>query len=353
MKEELLELIKEIQSERKMISYDEAATKRGVILPILQCLGWNPFNIDEVHPEYAVEKRKVDYALKHGDSKKVFIEVKKVGEDLENHQEQLLNYSFKEGIKLAILTNGITWWFYLPLLEGSWEQRKFYTIEVYDQDAEDITKKFFDFLSKQNVITGKSIENAERIYTSKQKKDLIRKTLPEAWSILLGEADENLIELIAETTEKLCGYKPDHLTVESFLVSYAEDLGVTPQKTTKIKQTAKIPSKKRKKYTGKSIISFMFLDKKYKAKSWREMLRKISNIMFKFHRDDFERVLTLKGRKRPYFTKNKNELRTPEKIKGTDIYVETNLSANSIVKIARDTISLFGYESKDLSIEAE
>ncbi len=128
--------------------------------------------------------------------------VKRVGEDLEKHQEQLLNYSFQEGVKLAVLTNGITWWFYLPLHEGSWEQRKFYTIEIYDQDAEEISQKFWDFLSKENVVSGKAIVSAETIYKGRQKQHLIEITLPKAWNKIIKESDENFIELIAETTEK-------------------------------------------------------------------------------------------------------------------------------------------------------
>lgn len=181
MNEELLRLINDLKKDRRLLSFDEAATKQAVILRILKALGWDPFNIDEIYPEYSVGGKRVDYALRHNGINKVFIEVKKVNEDLEKHQEQLLNYSFQEGVKLAILTNGISWWFYLPLREGSWEQRKFYTIEIYDQESKDIVEKFEEFLSKENVISDKAIENAENLYKSRQKQYLIKETLPKAW----------------------------------------------------------------------------------------------------------------------------------------------------------------------------
>ena len=69
------------------------------------------------------------------------------------------------------------------------------------------------------------------------------------------------------------------------------------------------------------------------------------------HRSNFDRVLTLQGRKRPYFSKNPDELRIPEKIEGSDIFVEINLSANSIVKMCIDVLSLFGYSEEDFNIE--
>jgi len=318
-------------------------------------LGWNPFNTDEVYLEYSVSSKKVDYALRYNGQNKVFIEVKKVSEDLEKHQEQLLNYSFQEGVTLAILTNGISWWFYLPLHEGSWEQRKFYTIEIYDQESEDITQKFEEFLSKENVISDRAIRNAENIYRSKQKQYLIKETLPKAWGKIITEPDELLVELLADTVEKLCGYKPDSEMVEQFLTKVVQTL--TPPKRSistplqpSFSQNHPILSES---YTGKSIVSFTFKGDKYSVRSWKEMLIKICNLMLSGHREQFDKVFNLVGRKRPYFTKNPNELRAPKRINGTDIYVETNLSANSIVKHSKNILALFGYDEKDLSIEVK
>ena len=65
MEEELLKLLEEIQFDRRLVSFDEAATKQTVILRILSCLGWDPFNIDEIYPEYPVGGGRVDYALRH------------------------------------------------------------------------------------------------------------------------------------------------------------------------------------------------------------------------------------------------------------------------------------------------
>jgi predicted type IV restriction endonuclease len=133
-REELFALVRRVRSDGRVDTYDEASTKQTVILPMLSALGWNIFDIDEVCPEYSVHGGSVDYALRCRRGAKVFVEVKKPHEDLSNHQEQLLNYAFKQGVPEAVLTNGITWWLYLPLREGSWEQRKFYTIEIRDQN---------------------------------------------------------------------------------------------------------------------------------------------------------------------------------------------------------------------------
>ena len=120
MNSELAAAIQEIRGNRALVSIDEACTKAGVVLRLLSTLGWNPFNVEEVKPEFTLGAKRVDYSLRIANTNKVFFEVKRIGENLEPHQEQLLGYSFQQGVRLAVLTNGATWWFYLPLNEGAW-----------------------------------------------------------------------------------------------------------------------------------------------------------------------------------------------------------------------------------------
>lgn len=352
MKEQLLSLVNELKSDSRLASFDEAATKQIVLLRVLSLLGWNVYNIDEVKPEYSVGGQKVDYALRHSNTNKVFIEVKKVGEDLEKHREQLLNYSFKEGVKLSVLTGGISWWFYLPLHEGSWEQRKFYTIEIYDQETEEIVDRLIDYLGKENVCSGKAVQNAESVYKSKQRQYAMIDALPEAWNKIITEPDELLIDLIADETEKICGYKPDNLIVEGFISSH---IGKAQVPTTALSRETPVSGKptfgKLANYTSKSVIAFSFKNTRYEVIYWIDVLIKVCNLMHSLHQKNYEWILQLRGRKKPYFTKNLHELRVPQQIEGTDIFMETNLSANQIVKTCLIVISLFGYSEKDFGVE--
>lgn len=72
-----MNLINDFKKDRRILTFDEAATKQAVIMRILSCLGWDPFNIDEIYPEYSVSNRRVDCALRHNGKNRVFIEVKK------------------------------------------------------------------------------------------------------------------------------------------------------------------------------------------------------------------------------------------------------------------------------------
>jgi predicted type IV restriction endonuclease len=356
MGDQLISFIESLKSDRRIVSFDEAATKSAVVARLLSLLCWDIFDIDEVTPEYSVGGSKVDYSLRINSANKVFIEVKKIVEELENHQEQLLNYSFQEGVKLSILTNGVTWWFYLPLHEGSWEQRKFYTIDVVQQESKDIVIKFVDFLLKDNVGSGKAVQNAEAVYKGQQKLNKLNETLPKAWNKIIEEADDLLIDLINDTTEKLCGHRADNELIEQFLSRHKVGLIISEPKqkviTGRRQKGARQPRMISGSYSGKSISSFYFKGSQYEVRSWRDLLIKLCDILNGVHRIEFNKTLNIMGRKRPYFSRNENELRFPQKINNTNIFVETNLSANRIVKICFDMVAVLGYSSNDLKIEA-
>lgn len=80
----LLGLIRNIQADPRIATLDEASTKNGVVLPILNQLGWDPFSIGEIQPEYSVGGKRVDFSLRFNNKNKVFIEVKQTGTDLKN-----------------------------------------------------------------------------------------------------------------------------------------------------------------------------------------------------------------------------------------------------------------------------
>ena len=147
-----------VRNTRGPSSFDESRTKNGMILPILRSLGWDPFDINEVYPEYSVENGRVDYSLRISGSNKVFVEAKRAGEILDSHEEQLLRYAFHEGVSLAVLTNGLAWWLYLPLQLGSWRVRRFQAVDIRLQSPSDISSCLIQFLSRDLVESGEAVK---------------------------------------------------------------------------------------------------------------------------------------------------------------------------------------------------
>ena len=238
--QELRQFIDKRKSDRKLSAYNEDCVKQGIILPILHLLGWNTSDIDEVTPEYNVGKGKVDYSLRIEGKSKFFIEAKNAGEDLKRHEEQFLKYSFRQGIELAVLTNGIAWCFYMPMERVDWQERNFCTVDIKKQETSHIIQNLTAILSKDKVHNGEALKYAEAIYKEKQEKSQVGKTMPEAWNKLISEPDALLIDLLVETTERLCGFKPGNRMVaeflgshrEKFLLTGAESAGVQREKRT-------------------------------------------------------------------------------------------------------------------------
>jgi hypothetical protein len=260
VKDKLTSFVNDLKLKKGIRSYDEQATKLGIILKILSLLGWDVFDINKVHPEYVVKGQRIDYSLRIENKNKVFIEAKRISEELDSHQEQLLKYAFQAGVSLAILTNGLSWWFYLPLMkDASWEDRKFYTIDLVRQEPTHVADKFIDLLSKDNVSSGEAIKNAEATHADQQKKNIIKKTLPEAWNKIISETDETLVNLLRDTTEQLCGHRVGDAFAKDFLVISKDDLTLSE------KPVVKPPKRPHKviqpTHPGRSVQVWSYLEK--------------------------------------------------------------------------------------------
>jgi len=104
-------------------------------------------------------------------------------------------------------------------------------------------------------------------------------------------------------------------------------------------------------YRGMNIASFSLNGTEYEVTTWREFLIMACTLMKLHHNKDFPKVLEIRGRKNSYFSKNSQDLKSPEKISGSGLYVETNLSANQIVKFVHRIITIFGYAEDSLDIQ--
>ncbi|MFQ5862015.1 MAG: winged helix-turn-helix domain-containing protein [Candidatus Brocadiales bacterium] len=141
----------------------------------------------------------------------------------------------------------------IPTKKGDWKTRKFYTIDIIQQESYDVAQRFIDLLSKAKVQTGKALHHAESIYKGKLKKKAIEETLPEAWNKLISEPHSLLLDLLSETTEKLCGFKPEVEGVTRFLKHYEGKFLLPPEENTP-KEPKKIPRPPSKRISQADLI---------------------------------------------------------------------------------------------------
>ncbi len=104
-------------------------------------------------------------------------------------------------------------------------------------------------------------------------------------------------------------------------------------------------------YTDKSITAFRFNGNTYKVDNWDEMLTTLCDYFASANKKDFEKVLWISNDQKPRFSRYGDQLRIPEKVKHTDIYVETKLNPDEVVRTSCKLLAEFGYGKDDLDIE--
>lgn len=123
----------------------EEATKTSVVLPFIQALGFDVFNLDEVTPEFIADvgvKRgeKVDFAVKIDGKIAMLIEAKPVSARLGDTQfSQLFRYFTVTEARLAILTNGKEAWFFSDTDEpNKMDKKPFFTFDFQKHDKSQV-----------------------------------------------------------------------------------------------------------------------------------------------------------------------------------------------------------------------
>lgn len=359
MPQSIEDLLSRLREDRTLFLSGEEATRQGAVLPILAQLGWDRDNVREVVPEFPVGNGRVDYCLKIGEKKAVFIEVKRTNQELEQHQEQLLDYAFRDGVEIAALTNGLLWWLYLPLLEGSWDQRKFFTIDIQQQEVEAAAQHFRDFLGRDAISNGSTVERAKAVHAGREKDRLIRQTIPRAWNQLCQEPDELLLELFADKVESLCGHRPDqellaeHLAGATRVVETQRPDLLSPPRSAPLQSRPPSSESRQGLYTNRRPLAYTFMGERYPVSTFKDILMGLCHALYQAHASDFNRVLTLRGRKRAYFSQDFKGMTSPQEIPGSGIYAETNLSANNIMDRCNELLGLFGYSRDQLRVDVE
>jgi hypothetical protein len=223
---ELEDHIREIRTAIEARQFaNEAAVSQGIVLRVLGALSWPCWDTHVVAPQYSLEGRRVDFALCCPAEKPIaLLEVKQLGMSTHESERQLFEYAFHAGVPLVILTDGQEWDFFLPAEQGDYGERRVYKLDLLEREVDECTNRLVRYLKYDAIVSGAAIEAAREDYRNVARTRLIEATLAKAWSKLVEEKDDILIDLIADRVATLCGYKPGLESVARFL---AEDLSLT------------------------------------------------------------------------------------------------------------------------------
>lgn len=226
----LTEKITEIQTSLRENRFpNEGSISTGIVLPILEKLGWNVFNPRFVLPEYTVRGGRVDYALfDHRERAVIFIEVKMLG-NTEGAEQQLFEYAFHQGVPFLILTDGREWNFFLPLEQGNYLDRKLYKLDLLERNSQIIIDKFNKYLSYNRVDQGIAWEEAKIDFREIARRREAERYIPQAWRSLIENQNDALLTLLIDNVEDLCGLRPERESCEIFLNNFYQTQNTQPQ----------------------------------------------------------------------------------------------------------------------------
>ncbi len=198
MLESLVGAIGEIRGSLKQGSFaSEAEISRSVVMRLLSILGWDVWNSKVVTPEFPIKmgtdsprgkSKAVDYALCDLPGKPlVLIEVKKVGKANARGEEQLFDYCFRQGVPLAVLTDGRSWGFFFPSGRDSFEERRFATVDLEDGDIDGSAEIISRYLAFEDVRTGEAHRRAHDDYYAFRQQNEAAANFEMVWAKLLRE----------------------------------------------------------------------------------------------------------------------------------------------------------------------
>ena len=363
----LTEQIERVKADLRQGKFtSEASVSQGILLSVLQELGWNVFDTSLVTPEYSVENRRVDYALcRSSKNPIIFVEVKKVGNLSEAADRQLFEYAFHVGVQMAVLTDGQEWSFYLPGEQGRYDERRVYKLDMLERDTDEIAERLNRYLSYERVCSGEALQAAKSDYQNVAQGREIEKTFPKAWNALLEEPDSLLLEMLAEKVADLCGYKPEPRACEKFLESIDKNM---PQETRPSErsrpqylplQTSNIPGTRTRETRTFSIV---FKGTHHQTNSAIERLKKVLQLLDQEDSTFLERFATQKhGQKIRYLSRDRhqlhaekdadyNEQHSTEVVPGWWLW--KNFSSHTIREIIDDAIKIAGPLGQDMDVRA-
>ena len=176
----------------------EQNTKATLIEPVLEILGWNIRDWDEVHREYRGKRTDspVDYALKIMRTPRLFLEAKGLGENLSDRKwvAQVLGYATVAGVKWCVLTDGDEWRFFNSTATVDAEEKLFRRVRISEGNRVE-TVETLSLLSRDNI-EGNLLEPLWAAHFVDRK---VKRALRE----LVESRDRGIVRLVRQRVPKL------------------------------------------------------------------------------------------------------------------------------------------------------
>ena len=160
----------------------ETPTRTIVVDPLLDALGWDVRDPDEVELEYpTVDNKSVDYALKINKKPVLLVEAKPLDDPLDDVKgiTQVVGYAANDGIVWCVLTNGVKWKVYRSVEKCAAPEKLMYEVSLDPKDdggtpTDEVVRRMWR-LSRDEMASGTLDALGEQTFTDgKVRKALDR-----------------------------------------------------------------------------------------------------------------------------------------------------------------------------------
>jgi len=348
-------LVKEIiESIRIMLKdglfRDEQHVRFSLIGRICQKLGWDIWNPAEFYTEYSVKKYppqevttvlrgRIDVALfltdKRSDKAEVFIEVKNPGKlrsELSAGETQLQRYNYWDKAAICILTDGITWRFYLPSEGGAFESTLFNEFNIL-HDRVDLICITLERVLRRDNFRKQALQTAGEMFEELGEIRLVNKVKEKAIQIAKDTGmDKFLIaqRLLKQNEQTDMDMKQIENIWDKTIPGGLEPPPPPPPPPDDLTGTKPVRVFIIDKWFDKNIVSDKFGWSDVKVITYKYILEK-------------ERTITLSGRK-GIFTHMEDKRKQSTKSIGYGFLIDTGFNANTLVQHCREALRNAGFE---------
>jgi hypothetical protein len=215
----LIALLEELQVKLERFRKDglkETPMRTIFVDPILEVLGWNVRDPDEVQLEYpTIDGKSVDYALKIERKPVLLVEAKGLNDPLKDVKDvtQVTGYATNDGITWCILTNGVRWRVYRSIERCPAPEKLLFEVSYDPADLAGTTIEqaadHFQRFSRGQLAKGVLDELGQQTFTDSKVRRALQKVLinpPRTFLRVIREAasDESLRpEAIRESLSRI------------------------------------------------------------------------------------------------------------------------------------------------------
>jgi predicted transport protein len=201
--EQLIRTIESVRSKLDALrkhSLKETPTRTIIVDPLLEALGWDVRDPDEVRLEYpTVDVKSVDYALLINKKPVLLVEAKPLDDALIDVKgiTQVCGYGANDGIAWCILTNGVVWRVYRSIEECPAPDKLMYELSLDPRKSdglpvEQIARQMWRF-SREEMAKGTLDSIGEKTFTDGK----VRKAL----DTIMRDAPRPLLKLVRESAK--------------------------------------------------------------------------------------------------------------------------------------------------------